>query len=303
MWEVILAGAAAIKVPSLVEAAARSTGERLLGPILDHLAQPIKDRTAKRAKISQTLADTASKIISDNPEVFRDTLIHTLNRAGAKTDRVEETFIKSLQYLQEDENLPPQEAAPPSDDWLNRWSSYVEDASSEDLQLAFAKILSGEIRKKGSFSLPTLRAVSEMSATTANDFQKIWSENIDDYAVKYAKYNRGEPWKTLIRLREAGLVSYSDASIHRVPNATSWQFGPNPYLNINVNPHIISEVPIINFTQVGMEIGSILPKPDVESNLRRFAEDCPDKNGWKDAILIKSINGELNFERIWKSEP
>jgi Protein of unknown function (DUF2806) len=46
------------------------------------------------------------------------------------------------------------------DDWLNFYAKLAEDKSSAELQQLFGRILAGEIRKPGSFSLKTLQLVS-----------------------------------------------------------------------------------------------------------------------------------------------
>lgn len=298
MWEIIIAGAAAIKIPGLIESAAKSVGERLLGPYLDRLAQPAKDRAMQRSRVAQAVADLAAREVSENPGLFKAEVEHLLNQSGARMERIEKTYIKSLGYMAEEPSESATNSAgdPPSDDWLNRWSRYVEDASSEELQDAFARILAGEVKKKGAFSIGTLRLVSEMSMETANDFQIMWSEAIDDYIVRYEKYKRGADWTRLSRLREVGLLAEIDSAIHR-PEGRMWGFGTIPSLLIEVDPSIRSEVPIAGITRIGLELGSIMPKPDLKTNLQRLAFDCPDKRGWKTVTLID----ENSSQQIWKA--
>ncbi|WP_144656359.1 DUF2806 domain-containing protein [Achromobacter dolens] len=298
MWEIIIAGAAAVKIPGLLESAVRSVGERLLGPYLDRLAQPVKDRTLQRSRVALAIADLAAKKVTENPDLFREEVNHLLKTNGARTEHIEATFVKSLNYLAAGTSKEAQvaESTPPSDDWLNRWSRYVEDASSEELQDAFARILAGEIKQKGTFSIGTLRVVSEMSMETALDFQALWAETIEDYAVKYRNYERGEGWERLSRLREAGLISFSDPSIHK-PSGSRWIFGNGPMLIVEIDPNIPSEVPIIKMTRLGMELGTILPPPDRLGNLRRLAAECPNKRGWQQAVLWHGTHQE----KIWKA--
>lgn len=302
MWEIIIAGAAAIKVPSLFEAAVRSVGERVCGPALDYLAQPMKDRAQRRARVSQAVAELAARSVAENPQLFQREVDRLLKQHSARQDRVEATFLKALPYLTDASETESANPEPPSDDWLNRWSRYAEDASSDKLQDAFARILAGEIIRKGSFSIGTLRTVSEMTMETAANFQQLWSETIGDYAVKYPLvYGRGTGWQRLLNLREAGLASFSDAAIHRPSTGSDWQFGGDslPFLAVVFDPATYSEVPIINLTQIGRELGTILPPPDLETNLRCFAADCPDKRGWKSATLVAVHEGQLRSERLW----
>lgn len=54
------------------------------------------------------------------------------------------------------------------DDWLNLYARLAEDKSSEELRSLFGKILAGEIRKPGTFSLRTMQFVSALSREEAH---------------------------------------------------------------------------------------------------------------------------------------
>jgi hypothetical protein len=61
------------------------------------------------------------------------------------------------------------------DDWLNTFARIAEDKSSEDLQKLFGKILAGEIRQPGSFSLRTIQFVSTLSREEAQSISEFYS--------------------------------------------------------------------------------------------------------------------------------
>src|SRR5262249_34634850 len=65
------------------------------------------------------------------------------------------------------------------DDWLNLFARLSEDKSSEELQRLFGRILSGEIRRPGSFSLRTLQLMATISKTDAEAVTKFLSYAID----------------------------------------------------------------------------------------------------------------------------
>ena len=58
------------------------------------------------------------------------------------------------------------------DDWLNYFEQYAEKASSERMQDLWARVLAGEIRKPTSFSLTTLRFLSELDKKIASLFEQ-----------------------------------------------------------------------------------------------------------------------------------
>lgn len=62
-----------------------------------------------------------------------------------------------------------------SDDWLNEFENFAKLKSSEDMKLIFGKILSGEIIKPGSFSIRTIRLISQLDNQAAIIFQNLCS--------------------------------------------------------------------------------------------------------------------------------
>lgn len=64
------------------------------------------------------------------------------------------------------------------DDWLNEFESYARLKSSEEMKIIFGKILSGEITKPGSFSIRTIRLISQLDNQAAKLFQILCSNAI-----------------------------------------------------------------------------------------------------------------------------
>lgn len=58
-----------------------------------------------------------------------------------------------------------------SEDWLNEFENLAKLKSSEDMKLVFGKILSGEIIKPGSFSIKTIKLISQLDNEAAKLFQ------------------------------------------------------------------------------------------------------------------------------------
>jgi len=77
-----------------------------------------------------------------------------------------------------DENGP--EAAPISDDWLNVFENDAAPISSEQMQRAFGRILAGEIRRPGSFSIRTIKLIAQLDNQAADYFQLLCSLSISN---------------------------------------------------------------------------------------------------------------------------
>lgn len=68
-----------------------------------------------------------------------------------------------------------------SDDWLNEFENYAKLKSSDDMKLIFGKILSGEIKKPGTFSIRTVRLISQLDNQAAKLFQRLCSHSVSMY--------------------------------------------------------------------------------------------------------------------------
>lgn len=65
-----------------------------------------------------------------------------------------------------------------SEDWLNEFENYARLKSSDDMRAAFGKILSGEIAKPGSFSIKTIRIISQLDNQAAKLFLSLCSHAV-----------------------------------------------------------------------------------------------------------------------------
>lgn len=83
------------------------------------------------------------------------------------------TLNYSERILENDTSPPPEEK--PTDEWLYRWRDYASDVSTEELQVLWARLLSGEVKTPGSFSLRTLDFVRNLSSNEASLASKVLS--------------------------------------------------------------------------------------------------------------------------------
>jgi Protein of unknown function (DUF2806) len=67
------------------------------------------------------------------------------------------------------------DSAPISEDWMNVFENEAAQMSSEEMQRLFARILAGEIRKPSSYSIRTVRILSQIDNTAAELFKKFCS--------------------------------------------------------------------------------------------------------------------------------
>lgn len=78
--------------------------------------------------------------------------------------------LRSSPVSEKEDNAGPEQL---DEEFLNRFERYAEDASTEELQQRWSKVLAGEIRKPGTFSRKVLRAIDELEPETALLFERV----------------------------------------------------------------------------------------------------------------------------------
>lgn len=95
--------------------------------------------------------------------------------AKAEAVRQEVSIAKAVIYaeeeLQNDASEAPQ--ASPQDDWLLRWRECAAGVSSDELQQIWGKVLAGEVKSPGRFSLRTLEFLRNLSQADAQAIERI----------------------------------------------------------------------------------------------------------------------------------
>lgn len=242
---------------------------------LKQYAQGIEDTTAARTSFAAAVAKAAADggvaeplIMQAAAEIYMPTgLRKAKNRIGIAERAAEHIASDTGDEIR---------TAPPEDDWMNTFMRFAEDASSEQLQDLFGRILAGQVKRPGSFSSTTLRAVSELDQAIAADFSFVWAKSVGE-AVDYgAEYHRGEGFARWKRLAEAGLMAPSETAqflppFNPIVNESSlWtpMSADGTFLLIHFPQHCGARWVGIDFTRVGREIGSILARPDYETNMR-----------------------------------
>src|SRR5262249_4367582 len=70
------------------------------------------------------------------------------------------------------------ESPPISEDWLNVFENEGAQLSSDEMQRLFSKILAGEIRNPGTFSIKTVRLVAQLDNRAAHLFRILCSLSV-----------------------------------------------------------------------------------------------------------------------------
>ena len=200
-------------LPNLIAGPAGKAISRLIAgaadipaAFLEGISQGIRDKKEAKTLISKELA----KAVAENAKLD----IETVNRAAVRWlgDEVrkqvnrEEVARKTIDYLKDS---PVEESTPVvDDDFMDSFSSYAEKANSEKMRDLWARVLKGEIRKPGSYSLATLRFMAELDIETANAVQEIFIGVFRGGAIFWQEdFNKSPKLTSVTLLEQRGLLS------------------------------------------------------------------------------------------------
>lgn len=180
-----------------------------------------------------------------------------------------------------------------SDEWLNEFESNARNRCSEDMKIAFAKILAGEISNPGKFSIRALKIFSQLDKEVGRYFQILCNlaitvyhkgEVLDSRVVVFdsnPNYNSlskyGLSLYQLTVLQEYGLIitqlkTYkpydNEMFVGNINNTVKLAitFQNKDYGLLPINRNIDNGNPILNgikLTKAGEELLSIIPFLDV----------------------------------------
>ncbi len=142
---------------------------------LEAISSDIKNQQSTKEKMRSALAKSAISQISENPEITERALDYfSAQVIGAQKNR-ESVFNHAAELLAQDsQNSSDHQSGSEEvsqdldDDWINEFSYRAERASTERMQQLFGRVLAGEIKRPGSFSLFTIDFLCKISQKEAS---------------------------------------------------------------------------------------------------------------------------------------
>lgn len=159
----------------------------------------------------------------------------SLYQETVKQQNLESVVAKAYGLLENEPDVPDE---PVEQDWMARFINSIETIGDDDMQLLWAKVLAGEIKKPKTYSLRTLENLKNLSKEEALLFQKYC-----DYIITKDGYgyfvNEDELWENgkvnldrILQLSDCGIVNdSSNISI-------TYKFKPNGQ-NLFINDELI----------------------------------------------------------------
>ncbi|KGB51784.1 Membrane-fusion protein [Sphingopyxis sp. LC81] len=253
---------------------------------LEGIAAKKRVRDSIDEQLRHAQAAAAEEQIAGRPElggvlidaVLIDRARKQKNAAGVAIEVVEAMKALPPPGAESDSTeAPSDEREHLDDDWMNMFIRYAEDASSDQLQQLWGRVLAGEIQKVGSFSRQTLRFIAELDKETAENCEWIASFAVGDWIPKYSKWETGDSLLRLVDLQRLGLIEGVGAHgpNRRFPiedEGYSALFAFGKGLIINGPPGKALETSAILITRLGQEVFSLLPQDTSGKGLRRLAD-------------------------------
>ena len=131
--------------------------------------------------------------------------------AVRKEFNVTGAVLDAFEELRSDESAQPPETVPDTD-WLYRWRDAAGEVSSDELQVLWGRLLAGEIKAPGSYSLRTLEFVRNLGRADAALIQGIAPYVVARRLIRppyYAEpwFGESNPFENLIQLEQLGIIS------------------------------------------------------------------------------------------------
>lgn len=184
--------------------------------------------------------------------------------------RREVNVAKSIRYAGEQaryENEEPSEEEI-QDDWLYRWREYAGEVSSDSLQQLWGRLLLGEVKNPGKFSLRTLDFIRNLSTNEATRVELLRPMVISDWIYRgdwIADEGRwGVNLELLLEMEELGLImGVANGQLNFDINAHSHETGgyvrifPSSGHALVITNSIrasILNVPVFKLTTLGQQV-------------------------------------------------
>jgi hypothetical protein len=310
-----IAGIPSALVPSSLKAL-----DRLLGAVVDYPVALIKRETAKidaQTKafeiVELAIAKSAGESAGTDVETVGRALKVLVRKTYRKQSNREAVAAEAVSELKTDPPVgteAPNPTEPPNEDWLNVFERFAEDASTERMQGLWGRVLAGEIRRPGRFSLRTLRFLSEFSQSDAELFAELSQYAVGQLLLKALVKPEGQKdIRHLMQLEAAGLIS--DASglgltLTTTFDATGHVFiaEENLRLVFRGEPNTSVILSCLSLTPLGVEVMSLIPNRDTRSAMRAVAQAARSSQITAAFIGHQANPSHVNLiEELWLDEP
>lgn len=162
----------------------------------------VDDNAASREDRQSSVAKRIQLAVDDI--VIADTVRREANITRA--------LLQAEEALESDPQVPPE--AKVNDDWLYRWRESASQVSTEELQNLWGRLLAGEVKAPGTYSLRTLEFLRNLSQQEAEAVSKLSQFVIEGVIFRNATESldsQGVNFGFLLYMQQLGIVAGVEA--------------------------------------------------------------------------------------------
>lgn len=302
--------------------------DRLIGSLFDMPAayfEGVSSKKRLRDEISGRLKSAQMRVaeqqIQGTPELGSILIKDVLEDRVRKQANAAGVAVEAIDAMK---TLPPPEGttagasahepeARIDEDWMNQFTRYAEDASSEQLQQIWGRVLAGEVREPGSFSRHTLRFIAELDKETAENCELVSRHVVGKWLLNNDKWHEGELCLVSIDLRRLGIIDGGGIGGPKQnyvldSNGIAGIAGKSWGLLVRGTPGTKLVFSVFLLTRMGQQVMSLLNVADEAASLREV-EKVLSKSGLQSISLgpgIRNLTGQFTFmgslETIWSAD-
>ena len=213
-WQIRREGRAAVDVrrdemlalaQAEIDSAAIRNGQKLLlstGELVDRVALPAPEVLLVQVDAPSLSLPRVIEIAEQNTK--------------AQAVRQEVSVAKAILYAEKELQADPATPSPekPEDDWLFRWRECAAGVSSDELQQIWGKVLAGEVKSPGRFSMRALEFLRNLSQAEAQAIERVSPFVVDGVIYRgddSALESEGIKFSDLLAMQELGVLAGVDA--------------------------------------------------------------------------------------------
>lgn len=217
----------------------------------------LADDNPESSKSRQT--DFARRIA---PAVDDVVIVDTVRREA----NVTRALLQAEEALESDPQVPPD--AKVNDDWLYRWRDSASQVSTEELQNLWGRLLAGEVKAPGTYSLRTLEFLRNLSQQEAEEVSKLSQFVIEGVIFRQASESleaQGVDFRFLLYMQELGIV----AGVESIGLLVTWKSLDKSKFLLTLkcnsvvliattdNPEFTVNLPVYQLTALGSQVLSL----------------------------------------------
>ncbi|MCI2009118.1 MAG: DUF2806 domain-containing protein [Acetobacter peroxydans] len=266
------------------------------------------NKTTAEQKVLDALVPDIAKRIAGDEALMRRALVSVMGEAYRKQENKEAVVKECLKDIEGKEENVSSNLDPLDKDWLDIFSSYAEKANTERTRQLWGRILSGEVRNPGQFSLKTLRLLSEIDKETANLFVEKARLVFDGYFIIVGEDEGGESFRDYSILEDAGILYGVSGGIElKIKNKK------DDLLIYNIDGHVIEMKVISEFafliyglTRAAQDLLNIIDvQPNTIEKIKVFEDRIQKEYAVEEYKILEVRQGEMAASKVlrqWKRE-